>query len=129
MNAYNLSSDITNLNYIDSDGLLYNQYSGDQTVASLKQAQKEIGILTSQLRQKNKEVLILTDIRNLGKLNVSARSYAVEFIKHTDFDKVAIFGNQAVIERMVNFIIMASGRGYKMKYFTSEKAAKEWLLQ
>jgi ferredoxin-fold anticodon binding domain-containing protein len=116
-----------NSNFIDKDCLIHNIYAGDQTIATLKDAYENLLDLSLKLRRKNKPVHVLTDISRLGKLNLEARLFAVEFIKNMDFDKVAICGNHFMAERMVNYIIIASGRGYKMKYFSNEKDAKLWL--
>lgn len=116
-----------NVNFIDSDGILHNIYVGNQTVNTLTSAHDELLEITTALREQGKRIIVLTDIRKLGKLNVEARMYAVDFIKDIDFDKVAIFGNHMLAEQMVNFIIIASGRGYKMKYFSCEKDARLWL--
>lgn len=116
-----------NSNYISEDGLLHNIYKGNQTVTTLKHAHDELITLTQLLRLQGKEIFVLTDITRLGKINVEARIYAVDFIRDIDFDKVAIFGNHMLAEQMINFIIAASGRGYKMKYFSSKKDALFWL--
>lgn len=116
-----------NTNYIGEDGLIHNHYIGKQTVTSLKNAHDDLITITTSLRKKGKRVLVLTDITRLGSLTLEARMFAVDFIKDIDFDKVAIFGNYILAEQIVNVIIMASGRGYKMKYFNSEKDAKLWL--
>ena len=117
-----------NTNFIDKDGLIHNIYVGDQTVSKLKKSTEELLGLTTSLREHNKPILVLTDITKLGKIGLQARGYAVEMVKTIEFDKVAIFGNPKAIERVVNFIILASGRGYKMQYFSSKTDAKKWLL-
>ena len=116
-----------NTNYIGDDGLIHNCYVGIQTKATLIKAKEELQKITGKLRKEGKPVHVLTNIVRLGKLNVEARMFAVEFIKEVDFDKVAIFGNHMIAEPLVNMIIIASGRGYKMKYFISEEDARSWL--
>lgn len=118
-----------NSNQLDRDGLIRNTYVGNQTVTTLKKSLDELRGITQYLSAKKRKILILTDIRSLGKVPLSARSFAVEFIKQVDFDKVAIFGNKTFFEQIANVIIISSGRGFKMRYFTSEKEAKSWLLE
>lgn len=117
-----------NSNSIGDDGLLHNVYVGDQTVATLKKIHLEIIALTARLRASGKPIYVLTDITKLGSINLQARMYAVEIIKSVDFDRVAIYGNPGAIEKIINFIITASGRGFKMKYFNNEKEARKWLV-
>jgi len=124
-----LPSTESNKNFVSSDGFLHNIYVGNQTVIVLKKVLQDLMVLTEQMRNEGKSVLILTDIRKLGTVNVHARIFAVDFIKQIDFDKVAIFGNRLILEQMVNFIILASGRGFKMRYFTNITDAKNWLLE
>lgn len=118
-----------NKNYLGKDGFIYNVYEGDQSISRLKKAKAELLVLVAIVRKKHKPVLILTDIRNLGKVNLSARTFAVEFVKTVDFDKVAIFGNPLAVAHLVNFIITASGMGFKMKYFDNAEDARQWLLR
>ncbi len=122
-----ISNSQNNYNFIGDDSLLNNIYVGVQTVATLNNAHEDLIDLTTMLRKDGKRVLVLTNITKLGKLSLEARLYAVDIIKDIDFDKVAIFGNHTLAEKMVNFIIMASGRGYKMQYFSSKEDAKFWL--
>lgn len=117
-----------NSNFIGEDGLVHNIYFGDQTVSTLKKGYDELTIITNKLKAEGKPILVLTDITKLGSINLQARTFAVKFIKEVDFDKVAIFGNIRVAEHVVNFIILASGRGFKIKYFSKEDEAKDWLI-
>lgn len=114
-------------NYIGSDGFIHNIYSGHQTLATLKAATRELTDLTAKLRSEGKPVLVLTDITNLTGLNLAARRYAVEMVKQIDFDKVAVFGNDSLLKTLVNFIVLATGRGFKLKYFGSRKEAESRL--
>jgi hypothetical protein len=118
-----------NTNFIGNDNILYNIYVGNQSLKQLQSACNEIAELIQQLKKRNKKVLVLTDITKLESVNLKARLYAIEFVRSMDFDKVAIYGNNSLAQQMIKIIINASGKTFNMRYFFTEREAKDWLLQ
>ena len=117
-----------NKNYLGKDGLIYNIYIGDQTVASLEAAEKELQNLTKKLRSQNRSVLIFTDITELGHTPTIVRQKGLEIIRNLDYDKVALFGNEGPGLQIARLVINVSMMGYKIKAFNNKEDAKNWLL-
>lgn len=122
------SANLQNRNFLGKEGLVYNIYNGNQTGATVKEVGAQLKVISLNLRKDNKRVLLLTDLRNIGKVNLSARIMGVQVIKDLDFDKAAIFGSDFLNEQFVNHVILASGRGFKIKFFNNEHDAKIWLM-
>jgi hypothetical protein len=120
-------TDSQNENYLGQDGLIHNIYYGDQSVASVKQVDKELHKLVKTQRQNGVPVLIFSDISKLGKVSLKVRLLGADIVKNLDFDKAAIYGPSKVLEELVNFVILASGKAFQIKFFVDKSEAKSWL--
>lgn len=118
----------SNVNYVDKECLIHNIYIGDQTASTSKEQFSQLQKLINSLRSKNKKVLILTDLRRLGKTSLQTRKIGINIMRDLDCDKVAMFGESLLIRSLVNLMLLSSGMGYKMKFFDNEKDARNWLL-
>lgn len=118
-----------NLNYLGSDGLIRNIYRGNQNAATVKKAYNDLSEIAKKLRAKGKKVLILADTRNLGHVSFSARREGIEVMRKLDYDKAAIIGDVFLYNNLVKIMVMVSGMGYKIKFFSDENEAREWLLE
>ncbi|MBI3510634.1 MAG: STAS/SEC14 domain-containing protein [Bacteroidetes bacterium] len=114
--------------FIDHENLIRNIYRGNQDAETVTKMQDDTLLLIDQLAKKNIPVLILTDLQKIGKTNAASRSAANKALKLMVFDKVAIYGANTFLKYVANFIIMASGRSDKVKYFDTEQEAKNWLM-
>lgn len=118
-----------NENFLGPDGLIHNNYIGDQTGVTVKQTEQELQHLTQKVRAKNKPVLIIVDISKIDKIQLSARHAGHHLIRNLDFDKAAIYGNHVRFKGIVEAVILASGCVFKVKLFESEVQARLWLTQ
>lgn len=114
-------------NYLGKDGFIHNIYQGDQNASTVKKVWGQLDQLTKKVRAKGKRVLILTDLTKLGKTPLSARTAGLDLMRKLDFDKAAVFGGSTFNQLLVNTIVIASGRGFQIKYFSTEKEARDWL--
>lgn len=79
----------------------------------------------------NKSGLVLTDMSQVEKPTSGARKIHANNIKNDkgNYKKLAFFGASVMNRVMANFIIKASGRGEKARYFETEIEAIEWLKE
>lgn len=119
--------DMANRHFIGEEDLIYLDLIGDQNGNTVKKIGEDIAALAQIQRAKGKQILILTSISKVGKTPLSSRTAGLETIKKMDFDKAAIWGSSIVAQEVANFVITASGRGFKIKLCSSEQEAKDWL--
>lgn len=122
------SGSAQNHSYISTDSLIHNIYIGNQNATTVILVGEVLNKLIKQLRSQDRSVLIFSDISKLGKTPLSARRTGLEIMRGLDFDKAAIYGPSSFEKNLVNMIVIASGRGFQIKYFTNPNDAKSWLL-
>ncbi|MEW6468729.1 MAG: hypothetical protein AB1458_07380 [Bacteroidota bacterium] len=113
--------------YIGQDGFIYHEYVGDQSYDIIQNDIRQILSLIRQLRSERRPVLVLGDYSRIGYADSSARKAASEALKDADYDKVALFGTNLFHTMAANLIIIASGKGKKVKVFQSKEKAVRWL--
>lgn len=113
---------------IRDDGIVMTVYRGDQSVSSIKKIIKDLSRVARKLRNIDKQVLILADIKNVGEISLAARRLGIYGLKNGDYDKVAIVGFFSIHASLANLFILASGVSFKVKFFSDEKEAVDWLF-
>ena len=109
----------------DATGLVRVKVIGDHTDHDSKAMIHELNEVLMKKSNNNK---ILIDMTQTGRPTVNARkNHAVNMKNNGNFKKAALFGASAMNRVMANFIIKASGRGNKVKYFKDEHSALDWL--
>lgn len=114
---------------IEPDGVVCLSYKDQQTYESIfvlnSQTQKHI----THLRSEKKPVLLLINLTQLGRTLSGARKIAAESLKNLDYDRIAVFGKDLFTKILVNLVISATHKELTVKYFMSEKEARDWLHQ
>jgi hypothetical protein len=100
---------------------LFGTHTKEDAVNLIKEADK--------LLLKNRPGLVLTDLSSTGKPLSGARKVHADNIRygHEKFKKIAFFGASVTNRVMANFIIKASGKSDKVRYFKTESDAVKWL--
>jgi hypothetical protein len=114
--------------YLGEDGLIYIFFRGDQNGESVRKVGEQIKKIKEILQKNARPIIALVNVSQARNVSLSARQMGIRIMKETDCDRAAIFGSQQLFQRLISFMIIASGRGFKVKYFTNEKEAKEWVL-
>lgn len=102
-------------------------YHGDQTTDTLDESRKEAVKVIAEQRNAGKPILFLVDLREMGDINVEARSTAIENTKNIEFDRSASFGASPFIRSVTRIVIRAAEKRDKMGYFETEGEALAWL--
>jgi hypothetical protein len=113
---------------LEETGILNSIYHGDQTDASINGIAEAAKPLIEQCRLAKKKVLILIDVRDIHGQTAAARKAALDQLNFLDYDKLAIFGAKTFIKQIIVFLIAASGKKEKVRYFNTEEEARAWLL-
>lgn len=103
------------------------QVVGDQTEESVQTMGKEAEKIIDQLRQEKKQVLLLDDIRKVGKVTSRGGSAVVSLGKKLKYDKLAFLGNPGILRLGANLMFQAIGKGGRLSYFEDEVKAIKWL--
>lgn len=115
--------------YLNSQDIIEIQVVGAQTNDSVTDMGRQTKLLLEELAAKKKPRLIFDDLTQMGATDTPARHAVAELAETLPYDKVAMLGNGSTMMRYgTNLMLMAIGRGNKIKYFESRDEAFAWLL-
>ena len=109
--------------------IIYVEKVGNQTEVSMRQLYDVIRELAKTLRAEGKPVLILSNARNEGKMDLGARKLAVQIGKQLDYDKSATYEASAYLHSLRNIMIKATQLNTKVANFRTREEAETWLLR
>ena len=112
-------------------GFIEQVYTGNQTADSVIKGVTDLVSRAKKLKAEHKEVLILTDVTGVPKIDISgkmarARKQAIKAMTTAEYDKVAVYGNVGV-QIMVNTLVLIAGKRDKVRVFGDRMAALRWL--
>lgn len=115
--------------YLNKDNIIEAEVVGDQNLASVELVGRQIDTLITQLKAVGKPCLLLDNLLQIGRVDAEARHLVVELAKRLDFDRAALLGASGLMEFGTNLMLRATGRSYKLQYFSDREAAIGWLLE
>jgi hypothetical protein len=113
--------------FMDNEDVLVNKYVGDQTPESIRQVRTRSQEYINALHGAGKSGIVLVDLSQMGRTSAAARREAVETLRSTQFDKVALYGASLYMKHLSQLIVMAAGQGHRVRYFDTEDEARKWL--
>lgn len=113
---------------LNSDDLIEVVYRGDQTYETVTAANKTGKMLADRLRRRGAPVLVLVNLGQVGKNDVNARRATAEALKKFEYDRIAVFGASAIIEKTAGLIVRAVRKEKKIRIFPSRQLAVAWLF-
>lgn len=114
--------------FLEED-IIHEVYVGDQdheTVAALNEATDKF---TAELQAKQKPVLILTDMTDVGDQTQGARDAVKAVLGTRYFDRVAAFGVPSRLQIVGRILLTLTGTGNRVKIFDSREEAEAWLRE
>ena len=113
--------------WVDKEKIINIQLIGSHDKENAESIIEEINELIS----KNPNCLILIDMDKIVRPTSQARKLHAQNMRlqANYFKKTAIYGGNTLNRVIANFIIKASGRGDKVKYFRTRENAIEWLKE
>lgn|SRR5688572_26232439 len=112
---------------LTEDNIIKITVVGDQNEASVGAMGKSIDALATSLQDKKLPILVLDDIRQIGKVTSEGRKLVVEIGKKLPLKKLAFVGRIGILRLGSNLILQAMGQGEKVKYFEDYDKAVSWL--
>ena len=112
---------------INRRGIIEIKVRGDQTVASVQAMGDEAMQLAAQLIKAHQRVLILDNLLEIGEVPIEAVTRVMELVRASNYEKLAMLGNQQLIKIGANLIFYAAGRGKSVRYFDNRTKAIQWL--
>lgn len=109
--------------------ILNSIYHGDQTADTINEIAEAVKPMIAEMRANKKKVLILINLADIHNQTAAARKAALDQIDDLDYDKIAIYGANIFIKKVVEFLIASAGKREKVQYFNTEEEARKWLLE
>lgn len=120
---------MANTSIVRSDDIILSVYQPEQTYQTIHDITEQTRSLIAQLRVEHKPVKIMIDVSQVTSQDTGARKAAMKGISTLDYDKMAVFGASVFIKHVASFIIQATGKADKVKYFNTQEEAEQWLNQ
>ena len=112
-----------------STGIIYVEKIGDQTEQSMFEMLGKINQFIAQLRAAKKPVLILSNAKAEGKMDMSAIALATKIGTDMDYDKSATYGSSAFLHALREHLISEAQLNQKVANFKTKKEALAWLTK
>ena len=114
--------------WVDNNGIIRGKIIGVHTEEDAIEIIKQ---MDEYLMKEKGSRSVMIDMRETGRPTSKSRKVHAENIKNNSnkFKKAAFFGAKVINRVMANFIIKASGRGEKVRYFDTESDAVKWILE
>lgn len=115
--------------FLNNDNIIEIEVVGDQNAASVELMGRQVDTFITQLKAVGKPCLVLDNLLQIGKVDAQARRLVVELGKRLDFDRAAMVGEGHLMSFGTNLMLRATGKGYKLKFFTDRDEAVRWLQE
>ena len=115
--------------FLNKENIIEVEVVGDQNTASVELMGRQIDTIITQLKAVGKPCLLLDNLLQMGKVDAEARRLVVELSQRLDFDRAAMLGHEGLMKFGTNLMLRASGRSYKLRYFSDRDKAVTWLLE
>jgi hypothetical protein len=114
--------------FLNEEGLIEVQVEGDQTYMTFENLKPDATELLNKLQQAGKPRLGLVDISKQGKFSADSNRAAMEVLESLNYDKLAIFGGNAITTEVSKAIVLAMGKSGNTKVYQKREEAVNWLL-
>ena len=114
--------------FLNEEGLIEVQVEGDQTYMTFENLKPDATELLNKLQQAGKPRLGLIDISKQGKFSADSNRAAMEVLESLNYDKLSIFGGNAITTEVSKAIVLAMGKSGNTKVYQKREEAVNWLL-
>jgi hypothetical protein len=111
----------------EADGLLVLAYHGPQSYKSIFTMNSKADAVIVSLRKKHTSVRILLNLMQSDLTARSVRKISTQTLRSLDYDKMAVCGRDTFTKVLLSFIITATGKESKAKFFMNEADARAWV--
>ena len=114
--------------FLNEEVLIEVQVEGDQTYMTFENLKPDATELLNKLQQAGKPRLGLIDISKQGKFSADSNRAAMEVLESLNYDKLAIYGGNAITTEVSKAIVLAMGKSGNTKVYQKREEAVNWLL-
>jgi hypothetical protein len=118
---------MTNKVFYNPEGYVEIMIVDNQTYISFMDLKADADLILEKLQKDGKRRLVLIDISQQGKFSTGSNRAGMEVLESTNYDGVAIFGGNKILEEVTKGIILAMGKN-NAKLFPDRQTAVTWLL-
>jgi hypothetical protein len=114
--------------FLNKDDIIEIQIFGDQDSAAVERMGRMVDAFLTEQKKVGKPALVLDNLTEMGKVDAEARKLVVALASRLDYDRAAMLGRGGGMMRLgTNLMLRATGRGYKLRFFTDRGEAVAWL--
>jgi hypothetical protein len=119
---------MANCIFYNPEGYIEVSVEGDQSYMSFVNLMPEAATMLEQLQKEGKPRLGLIDVTHQGAHTAESNHSALEMLETLDYERLAIFGANTMLSEVIKGIVIAMGKGEKIKIFKTREDAVEWVL-
>ena len=113
--------------FLNKDDFIEQVYEGKQTFQTVMEASAKVMVLADGLNTKKKKVGVLVNIDKITSVSADALLASADTLNSTPDSKIAAFGGNALLHKLANLVILATGRSKTVRVFKSLSQAERWL--
>jgi len=114
--------------FYNPEGYIEVIIEGDQSYMSFLNLKADAATMLEDLQKQGKKRLGLIDVSKQGAFTVDSNKAAMEILETLNYERLAIFGTNKILEEITKAIIMAMGKTGNTKIFADRQIALAWLL-
>lgn len=104
-------------------------YVGDQSGETVREMLDHALRMADKVWGEGYPHFVLVDLNRLGKSTHSSRAASLNGLKRLSFAAVAVVSRRLFFRQLASLVIRASGRGSRVKVFSTKKTALSWLRE
>ncbi len=112
---------------ISEEGYLHMSLSGELDISTLKPILSQTDELIGKMKKKKVPIRMHVDATKLEVIKLDSRKHGAQWLRKNQCSRISVHGSNTFIKYFVNMLVRVAGND--MRYFTSEKEAKEWLTK
>jgi len=119
--------------FINPSGIIEHCYYGNQSPEATLESLKKLEKIIKQLEKQNKPVLVLADVSQIPKIDMSSRTkpvrqQAITLMRSAKIKRAAVYG-PLKIQLIVNTLALIAGKQDKIRVFRDRIEALRWLKE
>lgn len=111
--------------FINADGIIELDVTGDQTEFSFRKLYEDSKPFIRELRKAGQPVHAMIDMTREGNYTINSNKAALDILEDADYDRLAIYGSP--YEEVAHLVVAALGKSDVTKVFEDRQAAIDWL--
>lgn len=121
-------TDSANSVSLQPEGYVLVKLVGKQDFMSMDQVAKQCRELADQLQLQDKPLIGLVDFSQDMGFNTGTNKAVMKALEEIPYDRIAMFGTNAVLSEVTKAVIAALGKTDRTKVFGTRQEALAWLL-